>query len=586
MTGSRCEASADSPIAAATEVSASSTGTAAASSAPNVDDQDDQRDRQAEHLGLPEVALVCVFCSALSIVAPPTCSTRRSGYAAWTAAVASSSGPTWSAASCGVAGHLRPDQHRRRRRATSIGPVSCATSGRPRQPAGRPRPPRRPPLPGPAAPARLVIRTFSTAGIGEAAVLQMRSARPHSPTAASASDCERVPAMPPTATHSATNATQPSTARQRCSALHRATRTTRARGACCTRSPLPPPAARQRPRPAPSSLPARRSPGLCREHPYSAVGLCPTPSRPAGRMGSVGARPYGGVPTDARWRAAPDQDRGTVAARTEDTVTAQAERADGVADSEPRRPARRAARAGQRGRLADHDPPAARHVGRPRGLRPHGRCCWPCRSGSLPVFLVGVPLLGVHAVADPLMARLERGPLPAGARRGHPRLAAAAAARRRAGPAPHPDGTPAAGWREVGYLLLRLPLGIVQFALTVAFWSVPDRAAHAADLQLGAAATAGPRSASASRSGPGGRPRWSACSASCCWCCRRGWCAGSASPTSPSPAGCSGRAGSWPPGSASWSAAGPGWSTPPSRSAAGSSATCTTAPSSGWSRWR
>ena len=35
VTGSRCEASADSPSAAATEVSASSTGTAAASSAPN-----------------------------------------------------------------------------------------------------------------------------------------------------------------------------------------------------------------------------------------------------------------------------------------------------------------------------------------------------------------------------------------------------------------------------------------------------------------------------------------------------------------------------------------------------------------------
>ena len=43
---------------------------------------------------------------------------------------------------------------------------------------------------------------------------------------------------------------------------------------------------------------------------------------------------------------------------------------------------------------------------------------------------------------------------------------------------------------------------------------------------------------------------------------------------------------SWPPGSVSWSAAGPRWSSRPRRSAAGSSATCTTAPSSGWSRWR
>ena len=100
VTGSRCEVSADSPSAAATEVSASSTGTAAASSAPNattrITSVTGRLSTSARWKSSPYV-----FCSAFSIVPPPTSSTRRSGWAAWTAAVASTSGCTRSAASCG-----------------------------------------------------------------------------------------------------------------------------------------------------------------------------------------------------------------------------------------------------------------------------------------------------------------------------------------------------------------------------------------------------------------------------------------------------------------------------------------------------
>ncbi|MFL6128443.1 MAG: sensor histidine kinase [Mycobacteriales bacterium] len=92
--------------------------------------------------------------------------------------------------------------------------------------------------------------------------------------------------------------------------------------------------------------------------------------------------------------------------------------------------------------------------------------------GLLPLFLLGVPLLGVTLWITRLLARLERGrfrlvlgiDIPESQPRRLPgslidRL------RTRIGSA--------AGWREVGYLLLRLPLGAVQFGLTIVFWSVP-----------------------------------------------------------------------------------------------------------------
>ncbi len=289
VTGSRCEVSADSPSAAATEVSASSTGTAAASRAPNattrITSVTGRLSTSAWRKSSPYV-----FCSAFSIVAPPTCSTRRSGWAAWTAAVASTSGCTRSAASCGS-----PVISARTSTAVppgdGIGWDTWATSGRPRS--------RRPASPAAAVaaawssgPDLAVIRTFSTAGSVKWASASIRSARPHSPTACCASVCDAVPAMPPTAMQITTNATQPDTARQRCSALQRAIRTTLLGRLFVTASSFRDGNCGVGVEPVGAGAASQDG-----DHPSSGWG-CPHPDRAASRIGNVGAGPYGGSRTD------------------------------------------------------------------------------------------------------------------------------------------------------------------------------------------------------------------------------------------------------------------------------------------------
>ncbi len=92
--------------------------------------------------------------------------------------------------------------------------------------------------------------------------------------------------------------------------------------------------------------------------------------------------------------------------------------------------------------------------------------------GLLPLFLAGVPLLGLTLWLTRMMARFERGRF---------RLVlgidiADSQPRRLSGnliTKLRTRMTSGAGWREVAYLLLRLPLGVLQFALTIVFWSVP-----------------------------------------------------------------------------------------------------------------
>jgi signal transduction histidine kinase len=92
--------------------------------------------------------------------------------------------------------------------------------------------------------------------------------------------------------------------------------------------------------------------------------------------------------------------------------------------------------------------------------------------GLTPVFLVGVPLLGITLWVSRLLGRLERGrfALTLGIRipDSQPRRLPGSLLeqlRRRAGAS--------ASWREVGYHLLRLPVSVVEFVLTLALWSGP-----------------------------------------------------------------------------------------------------------------
>ena len=152
-------------------------------------------------------------------------------------------------------------------------------------------------------------------------------------------------------------------------------------------------------------------------------------------------------------------------------MTAQAERADGVADSEPAGP-----RVGLRELVSADAWLTTTHLllGMWVGLAVFipTVVLLALSVGLLPVFLIGVPVLGVTLWLTRLMARLERGRfrlvLGVDIPDSQPRRLSGGVLeqlRTRMGSA--------AGWREVAYLLLRLPLGILQFALTIAFWSVP-----------------------------------------------------------------------------------------------------------------
>ena len=200
-----------------------------------------------------------------------------------------------------------------------------------------------------------------------------------------------------------------------------------------------------------------------------------------------------------------------------------------------------------------------------------------------PVFLVGLPLFALALLVSRWFGDLDRGRY---------RLVLGIDI-----PSPHPDEKPDGGvadrfrtllrtparWREAGYGLLRFPLSVVEVVLVVAAWLLPlgglTLPIYNWSLPHGGANLAlftvrnwwsltlvflvsllllinAPRMV-----------RWLG-SADLAIARRL-----------------LGPDAAWPPGSPSWSAAGPTWSTRPSRSAAGSSATCTTAPSSGWSRW-
>jgi signal transduction histidine kinase len=152
-------------------------------------------------------------------------------------------------------------------------------------------------------------------------------------------------------------------------------------------------------------------------------------------------------------------------------VTAQAERVGGVADPEPAGP-----RAGLRELVSADAWLTTTHL----LLGPWFGIAFfiptvvllSLSIGLLPVFLLGVPLLGITLWLTRQLARFERGrfrlvlgiDIPESQPR---RLPGGVLTRLRT------RMGSAAGWREVGYLLLRLPLGVVQFALTVLFWSVP-----------------------------------------------------------------------------------------------------------------
>jgi signal transduction histidine kinase len=92
--------------------------------------------------------------------------------------------------------------------------------------------------------------------------------------------------------------------------------------------------------------------------------------------------------------------------------------------------------------------------------------------GLLPLFLVGVPLLGITLWITRRLARLERGRfwlvLGVDIPESQPRRLSGSVLHRLRIRMSSP-----ASWREVGYMLLRLPLGALQFALTIVFWSVP-----------------------------------------------------------------------------------------------------------------
>jgi signal transduction histidine kinase len=152
-------------------------------------------------------------------------------------------------------------------------------------------------------------------------------------------------------------------------------------------------------------------------------------------------------------------------------VTAQAERADGVADPDPAAP-----RVGL-GDLVSADAwLTTTHL--LLGLWVGIAAFIPTvvllslSIGLLPVFLLGVPLLGITLWLTRQLARLERGRfrlvLGVDIPESQPRRldgSILGQLRTRMGST--------AGWREVAYLLLRLPLGAIQFALTIVFWSVP-----------------------------------------------------------------------------------------------------------------
>ena len=145
-------------------------------------------------------------------------------------------------------------------------------------------------------------------------------------------------------------------------------------------------------------------------------------------------------------------------------------------------------------------------------------------------------------------------------------------------PSPYPDGKPEGRLVDRFRTVVRTPgrlaggglqpaaapaLGRAGRLVTAAWLLSPLAGLTLPDLQLVAAARWRQR-AGCSRSGPGGRSCWSSWSAPSCWSTppRHGALARHRRPGDRASAAWPGPG--WPPGSASWSAAAPRWSTPPS----------------------
>ncbi len=159
--GTKCEASAASPVAEPTADSASSTGTPAATIAPNATSRMSRVTGRLKSAAAPR-SWPTWSLTALFSDAPPTCSTRSAGKSFWTVAVALSRAPTRSEAVSGSplivtstisalpflastgASTWRPPA------ASRIRAVTAAAAGRAAA--------------GSSCPARAVIRTSSVAG--------------------------------------------------------------------------------------------------------------------------------------------------------------------------------------------------------------------------------------------------------------------------------------------------------------------------------------------------------------------------------------------------------------------------------------
>lgn len=222
--GMTCEATMDSPIAAAIEESASSNGTPAMITEPNTISRvttvtgrlmRSESARSASRWSL----------TPLLMAGDPVSSTTRSGWSAPTAAVCSRSGTTFFLPSS--SGPFRTtDTSRTSPSFERTGAATLSTSGSSRIRAVTSR------AAAPAAamssspdPARIMNRS-----VGERSrppSVAIASARPASPTQKSLVVASLVPSAMPTTRHRTTNANQPTIARPACRALHRAIRTGR-----------------------------------------------------------------------------------------------------------------------------------------------------------------------------------------------------------------------------------------------------------------------------------------------------------------------------------------------------------------------
>ena len=206
--------------------------------------------------------------------------------------------------------------------------------------------------------------------------------------------------------------------------------------------------------------------------------------------------------------------------------------------------------------------------------------------GFLFFALVGLPLLGVTVWLAHWFARAERA-----------RFAFLTGARIPAWPAPGSSGrtgfrwgiiprwrmwTESATWSEIGYALLRLPVSAVAAAISILAWAfgliLLTLPAYAWSLPSGGPMLGVHGAAHQGRADPVRRHRRAGAAGRAAADPRPGHRGHGAGPPAPRPS-----PRTWPPASPSWRSAGNGWSTRSRPSAGGSNATCTTAPSSGWS---